>query len=42
VLPFLFRRVGVDPAIASGPVVTTVNDIISVAVFLALASAIMA
>lgn len=42
VLPFLFRRVGVDPAIASGPVVTTVNDIISVAVFLALASVIMA
>ncbi len=40
-LPFLFRRVGVDPAIASGPVVTTANDIISVAIFLGLASAIM-
>ena len=41
VLPFLFRRIGVDPAIASGPIVTTVNDILSVSIFLALASLII-
>jgi magnesium transporter len=40
-LPFLFRRIHIDPAIASGPIVTTANDIISVTVFLGLASAIM-
>ncbi len=32
-LPYLFRRIGVDPAIASGPIVTTTNDIVSVTVF---------
>ena len=41
VLPFLFRRIGVDPAIASGPIVTTVNDVISVAIYLAIAVSII-
>ena len=36
-LPFLFRRIGVDPAIASGPFVTTGNDAISVLIYLSLA-----
>jgi magnesium transporter len=36
-LPFLFRRIGIDPAISSGPLVTTANDSISVAIYLALA-----
>ncbi len=36
-LPFLFRRVGIDPAISSGPLVTTANDSISVAIYLTLA-----
>lgn len=36
-LPFTFRRLGVDPAIASGPLVTTTNDIVSVAIFMTLA-----
>jgi len=35
-LPFLFRRVGIDPAISSGPLVTTANDAISVAIYLGL------
>ncbi|MBN2455002.1 MAG: magnesium transporter [Sedimentisphaerales bacterium] len=35
-LPFLFRRVGIDPAISSGPLVTTANDSISVAIYMAL------
>ena len=36
-LPFLFRRIGIDPAISSGPLVTTANDSISVAIYMALA-----
>jgi magnesium transporter len=36
-LPFLFRSVGLDPAISSGPLVTTANDSISVAIYLLLA-----
>lgn len=35
-LPFLFRKVGIDPAISSGPLVTTANDSISVAIYLML------
>ncbi len=36
VLPFLFRQIGIDPAISSGPIVTTANDSISVFIYLAL------
>jgi magnesium transporter len=36
-LPFLFRKIGIDPAISSGPLVTTANDSISVAIYMALA-----
>jgi len=36
-LPFLFRRLGIDPAISSGPLVTTANDSISVAIYMTLA-----
>jgi magnesium transporter len=39
VLPFLFRQIGIDPAISSGPIVTTANDSISVAIYLSLALA---
>ncbi len=35
-LPFLFRRIGIDPAISSGPLVTTANDSISVAIYMVL------
>lgn len=35
-LPFLFRRIGIDPAISSGPLVTTANDSISVAIYMLL------
>lgn len=35
-LPFLFRRIGLDPAISSGPLVTTANDSISVVIYLTL------
>jgi magnesium transporter len=36
-LPFLFRRIGIDPAISSGPLVTTANDSLSVAIYMTLA-----
>ncbi len=35
-LPFLFRKIGLDPAISSGPLVTTANDSISVAIYMLL------
>ena len=35
-LPFLFQKIGIDPAISSGPLVTTANDSISVAIYLTL------
>lgn len=37
VLPFALRRLGVDPAIAAGPLVTTLNDSTSWAIYLLLA-----
>ncbi len=39
VMPFALRRVGVDPAVAQGPFVTTLNDVIGILVYLGLASA---
>lgn len=36
-LPFSFRRLGVDPAIASGPLVTTLNDVVSVSIYMTMA-----
>ena len=35
-LPFLFRRIRIDPAISSGPLVTTANDSISVTIYMSL------
>ena len=35
-LPYLFRKVGIDPAISSGPLITTSNDILSFMVYFAL------
>ena len=37
VLPFLFKHINIDPAISSGPIVTTANDSISVAIYMTLA-----
>jgi len=39
-LPFSFRKFGVDPAIASGPLVTTANDVLSVFIYMTVASVI--
>ena len=33
-LPFIFKKIGIDPAISSGPLVTTANDSISVTIYM--------
>lgn len=30
VIPILFQRLGIDPAVASGPLITTINDLVAV------------
>lgn len=37
ILPFAFRWLKIDPAIASGPIVTTANDILSVSIYMVIA-----
>lgn len=32
-IPILFKKIGIDPAVASGPLITTVNDFIAVLVY---------
>ena len=39
-LPFTFRKLGVDPAIASGPLVTSTNDVVSIGIYMLIALAI--
>jgi len=38
VLPWTFQRVGSDPAFGSGPLATVIQDLVSIAVYLAIAS----
>ena len=37
-IPLLFRKLGIDPAIASGPLITTLNDITAIFVYFGLAT----
>ena len=37
VIPLFFQKVGVDPAVASGPLITTVNDLVAVISYYGLA-----
>jgi magnesium transporter len=37
-LPFLFQRLGVDPAFGSGPLATVIQDLLSIAIYLAIAT----
>ena len=30
IIPILFKKLGVDPAVASGPLITTINDLVAV------------
>lgn len=36
-MPLLFARIGVDPAVASGPIVTAINDTLSLAIYFLIA-----
>lgn len=37
VIPQLFQKIGVDPAVASGPLITTINDLVAVITYYGLA-----
>ncbi len=37
VIPLIFKRLGIDPAVASGPLITTVNDLVAVLSYYGLA-----
>ena len=37
-VPLVFNRIGIDPAVASGPLVTTSNDISGIVIYFGLAS----
>ena len=32
-IPILFKKIGIDPAVASGPLITTINDLIAVCTY---------
>ena len=40
-MPIVLKRVGVDPAVAAGPFVTTANDITGITIYLTLATIFM-
>ncbi len=40
-IPFFFVKIGIDPAVASGPLITTLNDCIGVAIYLGLATVLL-
>ena len=42
VVPYVFRLVRVDPAIAAGPLVTTLDDIIAIGIYYLVALALIA
>lgn len=37
VIPMLFKKIGIDPAVASGPMITTLSDLIAVVTYYSLA-----
>ena len=39
--PLLFQKLGIDPATATGPLITTITDLISISAYLFLATAIL-
>jgi magnesium transporter len=41
IMPVILKRIGVDPAVAAGPFVTTANDITGISVYLALSTALV-
>ena len=37
VIPMIFKKIGIDPAVASGPMITTLSDLIAVVTYYSLA-----
>ena len=37
IIPLVFQKIGIDPAVASGPLITTVNDMVAVVTYYGLA-----
>ena len=37
-IPLLLHRVGIDPAVATGPFITTANDVVSMLIYLGVAT----
>ena len=40
-LPFGFRKIGADPAVATGPIITTILDVLGLGVYFTLAAAVL-
>ncbi|MDD7536827.1 MAG: magnesium transporter, partial [Bullifex sp.] len=40
-IPMMFRTLGIDPAVASGPLITTVNDLVAIVLYYGLAWALL-
>ena len=36
-IPIVFKKIGIDPAVASGPLITTINDLVAVVIYYGLA-----
>ena len=41
VVPLLFRACGIDPAVASGPLITTLNDVVSLLIYFGIAAGLL-
>ncbi|MEM6453452.1 MAG: magnesium transporter [Acidobacteriota bacterium] len=41
ILPILFRRLGIDPAVASAPLVTTSNDVLGILIYFGISHALL-
>nr|WP_199187388.1 magnesium transporter [Staphylococcus hyicus] len=41
VIPLIMNKIGIDPAVASGPFITTINDIVSMLIYFGLATTFM-
>lgn len=40
-IPLAFKKIGIDPAVASGPLITTINDLVAVVIYYGLAWALL-
>ena len=40
-IPMLFHKIHIDPAVASGPLITTINDLVAVVVYNGLAMVVL-